>query len=84
MKHLLLTVFLALSCLAGASDGDQAMIIDVRTLEEWNRPRRISKMGDEKFPEKRKTNAVQKGHKYPPKKLGSLNKTVLYSFNKYV
>jgi len=36
MKHLLLTVFLALSCLAGASDGDQAMIIDVRTLEEWN------------------------------------------------
>jgi len=36
MKHLFLSVLLAFSCWTGASDGDQAVIIDVRTLEEWN------------------------------------------------
>jgi phage shock protein E len=36
MKILLLTILCALSLSASATTGDQQMIIDVRTIEEWN------------------------------------------------
>ena len=36
MKILLLTILSALSLLASATPGDKQMIIDVRTIEEWN------------------------------------------------
>jgi len=36
MKPFLLTLICALSFWAGATQGDNPMIIDVRTIEEWN------------------------------------------------
>jgi phage shock protein E len=36
MKPLLLTILCALSCWLGATEGDNPVIIDVRTTEEWN------------------------------------------------
>jgi phage shock protein E len=36
MKILLLAILCALTLLASATPGDKQMIIDVRTIEEWN------------------------------------------------
>jgi phage shock protein E len=36
MKPILLTILCALSCWLGAAEGDNPLIIDVRTTEEWN------------------------------------------------